>query len=63
MIIIIYFALIVYLQNWERKKKHSIIGPTKGIAELYGIPVHHTPENAKTLNGWKVKYIYAYKEK
>ncbi|KAI8139306.1 formyl transferase, partial [Fennellomyces sp. T-0311] len=27
---------------------------TKGLAEIYGIPVHHTPANAKTLDGWKL---------
>lgn len=27
-------------------------GETKGVAELYNIPVHHTPLQAKTLNDW-----------
>ncbi|KAG2226466.1 hypothetical protein INT45_014210, partial [Circinella minor] len=37
-----------------RKLNTITPSPTKGIAELYGIPVHHTPENAKTLDGWKL---------
>ncbi|KAI9488042.1 formyl transferase [Zychaea mexicana] len=37
-----------------RKLKNITPSPTKGIAELYSIPVHHTPENAKTLEGWKL---------
>lgn len=31
-------------------------GATKAIAELYGVPVYHTPEKAKDLNEWKVIY-------
>ncbi|CAO3617922.1 unnamed protein product [Cunninghamella echinulata] len=29
-------------------------GSTKGLAELYNIPVHHTPNKAKTLDDWIV---------
>ncbi|CDS03004.1 hypothetical protein LRAMOSA00406 [Lichtheimia ramosa] len=37
-----------------RKLKDITPSPTKGLAELYGIPVHHTPPNAKSLEGWQL---------
>ncbi|KAG0175374.1 hypothetical protein DFQ30_008766 [Apophysomyces sp. BC1015] len=37
-------------------RKRNILTPaaTKGLAELYNIPVHHTPPRAETLDNWEV---------
>ncbi|RCH82314.1 hypothetical protein CU097_002861 [Rhizopus azygosporus] len=35
-----------------RKLETLTPSETKGVAELYNIPVHHTPLQAKTLNDW-----------
>ncbi|KAI9315975.1 formyl transferase [Dichotomocladium elegans] len=37
-----------------RRLKEITPSPTKGLAELYGLPVHHTPQDAKTLKGWEL---------
>ncbi|KAF7728336.1 Golgi transport complex subunit 4 [Apophysomyces ossiformis] len=45
--------------QWTGRKK-NILTPaaTKGLAELYNIPVHHTPPGAKTLDGWDIPRKY-----
>ncbi|KAL1931459.1 hypothetical protein VTP01DRAFT_9601 [Rhizomucor pusillus] len=37
-----------------RKNKIHTPSPTKGLAELYSLPVFHTPEAAKTLDDWHI---------
>jgi methionyl-tRNA formyltransferase len=31
-----------------------LLGETKGVAELFNVPVHHTPSKAKTLKQWQL---------